>query len=265
MKRFLSSVLIFAMLSTSTSSALADGLAGITILRPPGASTPSPAVTAAAAALASSAPSTILAQQPVTNTIVSGDLTHLSFTATTNLWARIESPAPESFALGAAAVVEVRTGLGQGAEVRIDGQTVPYANIGRRVVDTKQAFTDYTYYGVPLQPGANLLVVTPLGAGTLRGTSVEETLYGPGLPASIDLQTDGRAIADGASIVTLRFKALDQSHHPAMPGSVIKATVDGDAHFLSDSQIAGQPQMQSQSVQLIVQTGGTAICESERT
>jgi len=249
-KRLLASVLVFAMLSTSTPGALADGLAGITILRPTGSVTPTPAVTPSAAAIAQ--------QAPVSGAPVSGDLTHLTFTATANLWARIEAPAPGSFALGGAAVVQVQTGLGEGAEVRINGQAVPFANIGQRIVDTKQGFTDYTYYGVPLQPGPNQLVVTPLGAGTLRGSSVQETIYGPGLPAAIDVETDGKAIADGTSVVTLRLKVLDQAHHPAMPGSIIKATLDGDVHFLSDSQIAGQPQAQSQSVELVVQTGGTA-------
>jgi hypothetical protein len=264
MKRLLASVLVVAMLATSTPCALADGLAGITILRPAGSVAPtaapsvtvaptSPPVASAAAPVASA-----LAQQAITSAPVAGDLTHLTFTATANLWAQIESPADNSVALGSAAVVEVRTGLGQGAEVRINGQAVPFANIGRRIVDTKEAFSDYTYYGVPLGPGANHLVVTPLGAGTLRGTSVEETLYGPGLPATLSAQVDGKAVADGASIITLRVKALDQAQHPAMPGSLIKGTIDGDAHFILASQIAGQAPMQTQSVDMIVQTGGIA-------
>ncbi|HEY0798314.1 MAG TPA: hypothetical protein VGD50_04140, partial [Candidatus Baltobacteraceae bacterium] len=168
-----------------------------------------------------------------------------------------EAPTAESAQIGGAMIVQVQTGLGQGAEVQINGAIVPFSNIGRRVVDSKSLFTDYTYYGVPLQSGANHLIVTPLGAGTLRGKSVAETIYGPGAPESITAQSEGRATADGTSIVVLHVQAFDASHHPAMPGSVIKATIDGDAHFIGDADASGHVP-QSQSAELVVQMGGSA-------
>ena len=182
-----------------------------------------------AALLVSSSP-LALAQETKT---AAGDLNHMTFTATTGLWARILSPTPKSPISSPATVVEVATGIGQGIELRINGDIVPAGRIGKRVVDGPANQTRYTFYGIPLQGGANVLIATPLGAGNLRGYSVSETIYGPGEAAYLDTSIAGRAVADGRSILTVTVAALDGLHHPAHLGSSVKVSVaSGDASFI---------------------------------
>ena len=162
-----------------------------------------------------------------------GDLTHLSFTATRELHALLLEPKAESASETSATSIEVAVGLGQGAEVRVNGDLIPPARIGKRVIDPPAGVTRYTYYGIALQAGPNRVEITPLGLGNLRGPTIAQTIYGPGKPATLDASFEGRAVADGRSTLTLRVSARDEWHHAAAPGSVIKVRiVSGDARLI---------------------------------
>src|ERR1700693_902215 len=154
-----------------------------------------------------------------------GDLSHLSFTATHELHALLVDPKPDGASETSTTSIEVAVGLGQGAEVRVNGEIVPASRIGKRVIDPPAALTRYTYYGVALQPGPNRVAITPLGAGDLRGPAIEQTIYGPGKPALLEATFEGRAIADGRSTLTLRVTARDEWQHAAAPGSVVKVRI----------------------------------------
>jgi len=162
-----------------------------------------------------------------------GDLSHLSFTATHELHALLLDPKPDGASETSTTSIEVAVGLGQGAEVRVNGEIVPASRIGKRVIDPPAALTRYTYYGVALQPGPNRVTITPLGAGDLRGPAIEQTIYGPGKPALLEATFEGRAVADGRSTLTLRVTARDEWQHAAAPGSVVKVRiVAGDARLV---------------------------------
>lgn len=202
MKRILSGVLIIALLGTSTPFAFADVVA---------------------------AP-------------VAGDLMHLTFTATSGLWVKLVSPLPGSVAASPATAVEAAVGMGQGVEIMVNGEVVSTKQLGKRVVDGPAKETRYTFYGVPLQPGANRLTLTPLGAAKSRGASTEVTIYGPGRPASLQVEVSGKAVADGSSLLLLRVKALDQWGHPALAGALVKAViVSGDTAFLPPAAATAAP------------------------
>jgi hypothetical protein len=167
------------------------------------------------------------------------DLSHLVFTATSDLHAALTFPQPGSAAIAQAVAMEVAVGMGQGAEIRVDGNVVSPARIGKRVVDPLAGSVRYTFYGVILQPGPNRVSVTPLGAGGLRGQRVDATIFGPGKPASIKVSFHGRAVADGKSPVTVFIEATDQWGHPALPGSLIKLVLtSGDARLNLPPQAA---------------------------
>ncbi len=156
----------------------------------------------------------------------------MTFSATGPLHASFISPLPESAAHAPATAVEIATGLGGGVELRVDGEPVPFAKIGRRSVDEKAGETRYTYYGVPLKPGPNALEATPLGAGGARGAAVSEVAYGPGSPAHFEVTLEGALQADGRTARTIRIVARDRWRHAALPGSLVRiAIAEGDAHF----------------------------------
>jgi len=173
---------------------------------------------------------------------VAGDLKHLVFTATSGLWVKLLSPASGSVSAAPATTVEAAVGMGQGVEVAVNGEVVSAAQIGKRVVDGPANQTRYTFYGVPLQPGANRLKLTPLGAGKLRGVSSEATIYGPGRPVALQAEVLGKSIADGSSLMLLRVKAFDQWGHPALAGALVKAViVSGDTAFLPPVRATAVP------------------------
>jgi hypothetical protein len=163
---------------------------------------------------------------------VAGDLSHLTFTATSGLWVRLLSPAPNSAASVPAVTAEAAVGMGQGVEIKINGDLVPTTKIGKRVVDGPANETRYTFYGIPLLAGKNTLTLTPLGAAGLHGASTEVVVYGPGLPVLFQTEVFGKTVADGSSLLLLHVKALDQWGHAALTGALVKAVVSkGDVRF----------------------------------
>ena len=161
-----------------------------------------------------------------------GDLTHLTFTATGALSAALVDPIDDGVAASNAAAIAVQTVLGAGVEVKVGGEVVPFARIGKRTVDVKTGVTTFTYYGVTLPPGPNEIALTPLGAAGLRGATTIHRVYGPGRPIALTLVASGPLRADGRSIDQLRVEGRDAWGHHAAAGEVVQVTlVSGDARL----------------------------------
>ncbi|HEX3550916.1 MAG TPA: hypothetical protein VHT53_11095 [Candidatus Elarobacter sp.] len=160
-----------------------------------------------------------------------GDLTHLTFSASGNLSASLVAPADGDVA-AAATSVEVETVKGAGVELKVGDAVVPFSRIGKRTVDAKSGVTRYTYYGVALQPGPNVVTLTPLGASGLRGAPVVGRLFGAGRPSSLRVIASGPFRADGATPDQLRIEGRDAWGHHAASGSVVHVVlVQGDARL----------------------------------
>jgi hypothetical protein len=174
---------------------------------------------------------------------VYGDLTHLTFTAAGDLSAQLISPHDGGAASGLAAIFEVGTVAGAGVEIKIDDTVVSFEHIGKRTVNNKTGATIYTYYGVPLHEGPNRVVLTPLGAGGLRGKSVIASVFGPGKPERIAATLSGNPKADGATPFKLHIFARDRYGNPAAAGASVRVEiVSGDARFeTSAGQAPAQP------------------------
>jgi hypothetical protein len=161
-----------------------------------------------------------------------GDLTHLDFTATGDLSAKLVSPTDGGPAGGLAAIFDVATVAGAGVEIKIDDVLVAYSHIGKRTVDNKTGETHYFYYGVPLQEGPNRVALTPLGANGARGKTIFASVFGPGKPQRLRAAIQGQARADGASPFVLHVSAFDRWGNPAAAGTSVRvAIVGGDARF----------------------------------
>ena len=180
-----------------------------------------------------------LAQDAPNPAAESGDLTHLTFTATDGLTAAFVSPADGG---SYANPIEVSTIEGAGVELNVAGTVVPFSRIGKRTVNRKTGETHYFYYGVALQPGPNAVVLTPLGANGLRGKPVRGTLYGPAPIASLQAGVTGKLRSDGKTSALLRVAGFDAWGHPAGPGQAIKVeVVRGDASVRGAVDSAASP------------------------
>jgi len=162
----------------------------------------------------------------------SGNLDHLEYEATENLTAVLIAPAPGGSSDREAAAFEVSTVAGAGIELAIDGSVVEANHIGKRTIDKKTGETHYFFYGVHLKPGPNAVVLTALGASSLRGTPVRAVVYGPGQPVRVEAKLVGGLTADGRTPALFQIQGFDHWNHPALPGSSVHvAIVKGDAHF----------------------------------
>jgi len=165
---------------------------------------------------------------------VYGDLSHLEYTATGLLTAQLISPEPGGASDREAATFEVSTVAGAGVEVQVGGAVVETKHIGKRTIDKRTGETHYFFYGVHLAPGPNDVVLTPLGAGALRGTAFHTIVYGPGQPEHVQAKLIGDLRADGHTAAILQIVAFDRWNHSALPGSTVRVTIlKGDAHFES--------------------------------
>lgn len=176
------------------------------------------------------------------NAPVYADLTHLVYTATGPLSASFVSPAPgEASAIGAATVT-ASTIKGAGIELSVNGETVPYKQLGKRTVNVKTGETQYFFYGVPLKPGPNTLAIVPLGADNARGAAVTETVFGPGAPASLYADFAAPLLADGKTPAIMRVWVRDQYSHPAIAGARLTATIlRGNAAFANPDAPSAMP------------------------
>jgi len=164
-----------------------------------------------------------------------GDLRNLQATATGNLIASFVSPEDGSAAQSLATSVEILTVQGATLRVEVDGDPVDDTHLGELTTDTGAHTAKYTYYGLPLKPGPNHIIVTPLGANNAVGPVASLTVFGPGRPVSFEQHLLKPLVADGASTSTLEVTAIDAWGHHAQPGSVVKVSIaSGDVHFAKD-------------------------------
>jgi len=161
-----------------------------------------------------------------------GDLKNLQATATGTLIASFLSPEDGSAAQSLATSVQILTVEGATLRVEVNGESIDDTHLGELTTDTGAHTAKYTYYGLPLKPGPNHVVVVPLGANNAVGPVAELTVFGPGRPVSFEERLIKPLIADGASTSTLEITAIDAWGHHAQPGSIVKVTIaDGDVHF----------------------------------
>lgn len=195
---------------------------------PEPATSPDPAATPAATV----APPTAVAIGAPAKPPEGGDLTHLVFTATDGLVATLVDPADDHDASSISASVEVETVQGAGVELKVGDTVVPFSRIGKRTVDAKSGVTRYTYYGVALQPGPNVVTITALGADNRRGETSLHKIFAPGKPSSLAITGAGAFRADGKSVDRVQIEARDAWGHRAASGSVVHVTLlQGDAHL----------------------------------
>jgi hypothetical protein len=193
--------------------------------------------------------------------VTGADLSKLTYSATSNLSAKLLSPEDGSASTTFAAKILVSTVAGAGVELRVNGAVISAKQIGMRSVNKKTGETRYEFYGVLLAAGPNLVEVTPLGADDMRGPTERYTLYGPGRPARFTFAIDKPLRADGgATTNTLSITATDRWNNPAMPGAIIKiGVISGDLRFLVATATApGQPPVYhaSGSVEMPISPGG---------
>lgn len=111
-------------------------------------------------------------------------------------------------------------------ELRVNGDVVPLARVGRRSIRADVGLQIWDYVGVRLRPGVNALELIEVAPDSLPGARAAIRLVAPDRLGALELAVVAEAIADGASDAVLRVRALDARGVPA-PGRVV-VTLESD-------------------------------------
>ncbi len=170
------------------------------------------------------------------------DLDRLVPNATGELHANFVAPESGGASPIAATQVVVSTVRGAVVALSINGVAVPSKQLGKRTVDLKTGETQFTFYGVALEPGSNTLTATPIGAGGVEGPAVSEIVYGPAEAASIRAEFVQHLVADGVTAAPLNVTVVDRFGHAAMPAQSLRiALLSGDVRLLDTEKLAVNP------------------------
>ncbi|GIW37428.1 MAG: hypothetical protein KatS3mg073_1573 [Meiothermus sp.] len=131
----------------------------------------------------------------------------------------IQEPLPGTLFRVDKARVVLQTPYGLETRLSLNGLPVDSKNLGQATYDTGKGLQRLEYYGLPLQPGRNLIEVQT-AAGSDR---VEVFLTGN--PTRLEVRPL-RLLADGRTPIELEIRALDALGLPAGFGAVI----GGDLH-----------------------------------
>ena len=140
----------------------------------------------------------------------------------------IISPEPgDTFISGNQITVKAACFLAGKATLKINGEPVPDNRIGQRSVNTATRRMAYTYYGINLQPGSNVIRFEVFNPGSSKPEVSEITVLRAASPKRFALKvTPDPLMADGLTEPVVHIALLDENGVPTGHGSVVTITVD---------------------------------------
>lgn len=120
----------------------------------------------------------------------------------------------------------------------INGEAIDAANIGETRIDNRNSIATYKFVGINLQPGANIIKLTAIGADGERGAFSEIKVFGRGAVERLEvLPLVETQPSDGLNSVKVQIRAFDQWGNPAADGQIAVETSAG--RFVAKS-VAGE-------------------------
>ena len=140
---------------------------------------------------------------------------------------KILSPTPEDVLNNRTTTVILQFPENQETELRVNGKLVEKSLIGRTSKDSKTKLITQTWYGVPLQPGENIIAAQLVGS-TSPPTTVKVMVSG--VATKMKLGTvESRIPADGRSTATVKGQLLDKNGNISNWKTIVTLTAtDGE-------------------------------------
>jgi uncharacterized repeat protein (TIGR01451 family) len=172
------------------------------------------------------------------------------------------SPRAEDVIMSAALAIKACVANGWTIEAQVNGEKIDAANIGETRVDNRNQVTTFSFVGIDLRPGANVVKLTAVSAKGERGTTSEFNVYGRGavekleiIPAKADAQTGGR------DAVMIEIRAFDRWGNPAADGQVSIETSVGKIFVQRSSNDTSSDGGELARQQMVSLTNGTATVQ----
>lgn len=141
--------------------------------------------------------------------------------------------------------ITVQFPVGETVELRVNGNLVDSALLGRTATDTVQQLTQETWYGVTLNTGENIITLNRVGESEILETY---TVQVRGEPSALKITTLEKNVpADGHSTVTVQGELLDENKNRSDWSSVITLQTTGGT-FVGVDQNPDAPGFQVKAV-----------------
>lgn len=132
----------------------------------------------------------------------------------------VVSPQPGEVMMSPALAINARVAKDWTLEAVVNGERVPVSNVGETRVDNRNGVTLYSFVGIGLKPGENIVRVTAIGADGKRGTPTEVKVFGRGPVERLELNEENTTTPIPGQIIRVRVRGLDQWGNPAADGQV---------------------------------------------
>lgn len=137
-------------------------------------------------------------------------------------------PRAEQVVMSPALDIITRVAENWTVEAEINGEKISASSIGETRVDRKNQVSTFSFVGVNVRPGANVLRVTAIGENGERGTTSEIKVMGRGAATRIEIVPAKTEIqAGGRETLKVEIRAFDQWGNPAADGQVAIETSAG--------------------------------------
>ncbi|MDQ6788113.1 MAG: hypothetical protein M3033_15015 [Acidobacteriota bacterium] len=147
------------------------------------------------------------------------------------------SPRAEEVVMSPALSVTARVAKDWTIDAEINGEKIDASNIGETRIDNRNNVATYSFVGINLRPGANVLHLTAIGENGERGKTSEIKVYGRGAVERLEIvPAKTNAKTGGLDAVNVEIRAFDKWGNPAIDGQIAVETSAG--RFVSKASAA---------------------------
>jgi uncharacterized repeat protein (TIGR01451 family) len=140
----------------------------------------------------------------------------------------IISPQIDTVVMSPALSVVARVAKDWTIEAFVNGERVDTTNLGESRIDNRNNVATFSFVGINLRPGANVVKLTPVGANGERGQTSTFEVFGRGAVEKLEIvPSKTEAKTGGLDSVKVEIRGFDRWGNPAADGQISIETSSG--------------------------------------
>jgi len=149
----------------------------------------------------------------------------------------ILSPKTEEVIMSPALSIKARVAKDWTLAAIVNGETINASNIGETRVDNRNNVTTFSFVGINIRPGENVIRLTAVGANGTPGKTEEIIVWGRGAVERLEIvPSQNQVQAGGREAVAVEIRAFDRRGNPAADGQITIETSAGRFIFKNKSE-----------------------------
>lgn len=181
---------------------------------------------------------------------------------------RVENLTDREVVKSPAMILEVSVSARWTVDITLNGEAIGENSIGTTREDHRNQVTTFTFVGLGLKPGPNVVRVTGVGPQGEKTAATELVVFGRGSARRIEIEPTRRQLeASGRDKTVIKLRAFDEWNNPAQDAALAVQTSSGSlldpkAEKKAPDALAETPENQAAAQQTTVNmTDGTAEIE----